>query len=119
MRPNYTQTTVLNTTGLVSIDMVRNHLRLFGDVSMDAVLTPLISVATHRIEKFTGRLYSGRTIIDYYGESSRRLELSQQGATSITSLRFFNDAGTQVTVPNTDYFVDTTSQIPCRRNYRR
>jgi uncharacterized phiE125 gp8 family phage protein len=101
----------------VSVDEVKLHLRLDpGDHAEDSLLALFIAAAREHGEDITRLAFATRTlecILDDFPPSTY-LELPKPPLASVTSIKYKNADGVEVTMAvDTDYLVDT-SRIPGR-----
>jgi uncharacterized phiE125 gp8 family phage protein len=92
----------------VNLSAVKEHLGIYHD-EKNHNLTILMSAATNIAEKFTGQIF--RVGGDVYEQSLEefpdRVQLDYSPATGITSVKYFDGAGTEQTLPTGSYeFVD-------------
>lgn len=95
----------------VNLSAVKEHLGIYHD-EKNHNLTILMSAATNIAEKFTGQIF--RVGGDLYEQSldgfPDRVQLDYSPATGITSVKYFDGAGTEQTLPTWSYeFVDFTT----------
>lgn len=95
----------------VNLSAVKEHLGIYHD-EKNHNLTILMSAATSIAEKFTGQIF--RVGGDVYEQSLEgfpdRVQLDYSPATGITSVKYFDGAGTEQTLPTGSYeFVDFTT----------
>lgn len=84
------------------------HLRtVTGDTSEDsAIITPLIQAAREYCENVTGRALAAQTV-KAYPEAWGLWRLPRPPLNTVTSIKYFDEDGTEYTLATTDYQVDT------------
>lgn len=91
----------------ISLADAKVHLRtVTGDTSEDsAVITPLIQAAREYCENITGRALASQTV-KAYPEKWGRWRLPRPPLISVTSIKYYDEDGTESTLAATDYQVD-------------
>jgi phage conserved hypothetical protein, phiE125 gp8 family len=106
----YAVTTAVSTEP-VSLADTKLHLRtVTGDTSEDsAIITPLISAAREYCENFTGRALAAQTIKAYpesWASYPNLWQLPMIPVVSVTSVKYYDESGTEYTLDSGDYQVD-------------
>ena len=108
--------TTAPTTEPVSLADARMHLRIIpGDTSEDStIITPLITAAREYCENITGRALAPQTVKAYpqgWGEHPNEWRLPHPPLTAVTSIKYYDEDGTEYTLDSGDYQVDTVDGL--------
>ena len=98
--------TVKPTSYPVSVDEVKLHSRITNDAE-DALVLRLISAATSRVEKITGRALITQTFIEYFDCFKPLIYLRMGDVQSVTSLKYIDSDNVEQTF--TDFDADVNS----------
>lgn len=92
----------------ISLADAKIHLRtITGDTSEDsAVITPLIQAAREYCENITGRALSLQTV-KAYPDKWGLWRLPRPPLLTVASIKYYDENGTEYTLPVADYQVDT------------
>ncbi len=112
--------TVQPTTGPVSLDEAKTHLRVIGNEN-DTYITSIITAARDYVENFTRLSINTKTIEytldrfpdDGYWVQTGEIRLPSAPVQSVTSVGYTNSSGSTATMASTDYIVDVVS-VPAR-----
>jgi uncharacterized phiE125 gp8 family phage protein len=92
----------------ISLDEAKLHLRV--DISDDdTLITSQIQTARRRAEKIAGRAFITQTwdyVLDAFPQGDT-LEIPKPPLQSITSIKYYDQDGTEYTLSSDDYYVDT------------
>ena len=99
----------------VTLDEIKDHLRMQTINSFDSQLLGLITASREWVEDVTGRALVQQTWKYYLQDwpSGDEFKLPFPPLQSVTSIKYTNSAGTETEWTNTNYEVDTDSE-PCR-----
>lgn len=81
------------------------HIRVDHNTE-DALIASLITAAREYCELFTGRALATQTL-EAYPETWGEIDLPMKPVQSVTSIKYTASDGTETTMPETDYAVDT------------
>jgi len=97
------------TTEPVTLAAAKMHIRaITGDTTEDAaIITPLITAAREYCENITGKALAAQTIEAYPDRFTNIIVLPRPPVTSVTSIKYTDDDGTETTMDAGDYLVDT------------
>ena len=109
--PNRSDVSFPESSGIVSLIEVKNHLSLFSDDTFDAYLAEIIIAATTHAGTFIGQALEVMGVIDYYGSWDNRLTLSQEYIDTIESVSFYGSENEIVAVSPSEYMTDTSSEL--------
>lgn len=88
----------------VTLNEARDHIQgLEGITVDDAIITSLISVAREQAELFTWRCIKASTYELRLTNIPASVKLPNSPVLAITHVKYNNSAGTETTMPNTDY----------------
>ena len=90
----------------VSLSEAKLHLRVSHD-DEDDLIGSLISAARKWCEDYQGRSYVTRTITAKVDEFGSSIDLPRPPIQSVTSVKYTDSDGTEITVDSDDYEVDT------------
>lgn len=94
----------LTGTEPVTLSEARDHIQgLEGITVDDAIISSLISVAREQAEMFTWRSIRTSTYELRLTNIPASVKLPNPPVIAITSVKYNNEAGTEITMPNTDY----------------
>lgn len=100
----------------VTLAEAKAHIRVDNDDS-NTLITALIVAARQFVESFSGRTLAQRSYtqtMEYFPDSGKDIVLRRSPVKSVTSVKYFDSTGADITmVVGTDYRVDTTV-IPAR-----
>lgn len=102
--------TVDSATEPISLLEAKEHLNVTSD-SDDTYILSLISVARRSVEVMTQRSLVTKTLklsLDSFGDS-RELQLPMSNIQTVTSVKYYDEAGTLQTFSANSYWVDTSS----------
>ena len=111
MYPNRSDVSFPESSGIVSLLEVKDHLSLFSDDTFDAYLAEIIIAATTHAGTFIGQALEVMGVIDYYGSWDNRLILSQEYIDTIESVSFYGPDNSIVAVSPSEYMTDTSSEL--------
>jgi len=107
-RPSYTQT-VAPTTDPVSLELVKDHLRVTDAPEEDDAIKAIIEDATAYIQEYQWSQLMPATWELRIDDFPDKIELHPNPVSSVSSLKYYDTTGTQQTLTaDTDYVVDTT-----------
>lgn len=86
----------------------KTHLRVDGTAE-DTYIGELVKAATNHVEMFCGRSYSAQTLTLYLDEFTSEILLLRGPVASVSSVKYYDTAGTLQTLPTTVYQSDTYS----------
>lgn len=92
----------------VSLAQAKLHCRIDGN-DEDALVEGLIAAATEHVELYTGRAIVSQTWEAVYDAFSDAMVLPKGPVTAITSVKYFDTAGAEQTVTDTNYRLDSAS----------
>lgn len=97
------------TTEPVTLADAKMHIKaITGDTTEDAaIITPLITAAREYCENITGKALVAQTIEAYPDRFTNIIVLPRPPVTSVTSIKYTDDDGTETTMDAGDYLVDT------------
>ena len=111
MYPNRSDVSFPESSGIVSLLEVKDHLSLFSDDTFDAYLAEIIIAATTHAGTFIGQALEVMGVIDFYGGWDSRLILSQEYIDTIESVSFYGPDNSIVAVSPSEYMTDTSSEL--------
>jgi uncharacterized phiE125 gp8 family phage protein len=96
----------------VKLANAKMQCRRTDTTAEDALLEDLIAQATATVEKFTGRALITQTLeVSFWGfPCGRVLELPRPQVQSVTSVKYFDEAGVEQTLSSGAYHVDTRGE---------
>lgn len=98
----------------ISLDEAKAQLRIKETATKDDEhISALIKVARDRVEKFCNRFFSEQTVSIVFECSlpDRYIKLPYPDLTSVQSLSYFQDDGTEVVIDSGDYNFNSNRQI--------
>lgn len=94
----------------VDLSLVKRHLRLEEtDPSEDVLLTQLIRAAEGVCEQYQGRVYSKKSFTAFYEYAYESVKLPHPPLVGVSEVKLRLADGTEMVVPETEYFVDKYS----------
>lgn len=100
----------------VTLTEAKNHLKVEHSAD-DALITTLISAARQFIERQTGLALVTQTIDEFFDEfpdaiddGTEHIELTVWPVQSVTSIKYYDSAGTLTTFASTNYRLDDASR---------
>lgn len=107
----YIVTTAATTTP-ISIDLVKDHLRIpCSSTKEDEYLSMLIGAVTNYAERYTKRDFINKTYTTYRDFFTQSFELRKAAVSSITSLSYLVD-GVYTTISSSVYGLEVTKSFP-------
>ena len=101
--------TVVPTAAIVTLAEMKLHIRhTLSDTSEDAFLNSLVEAATLEAEKYCNRALRPQTwklLLDWFPDC-REIEIPMAPITAISSVVYYDSAGSPVTMSGADYQVD-------------
>lgn len=96
----------------ISLTDTKLHLRtITGDTTEDsAIITPLIQAAREYCENITGRAFAPQTV-KAYPDTWGLWRLPRPPLNTVTSIKYYDEDGTEYTLPAADYQVDTVDGL--------
>ena len=116
MLPNAYRVTGANTTPLVTLAELKDHLFVYH-TDYDAYLTRLLLAGQQAAENFIGEYLGGTDIQASWAEFGD-LTIPHRQIASVNSVSYLDIDNTFVTIPTTDYVVDQTGDRPVVRATR-
>lgn len=101
--------TVVPTAAIVTLAEMKLHIRhTLSDSSEDTFLNSLVEAATLEAEKYCNRALRPQTwklLLDWFPDC-REIEIPMAPITAVTSVVYYDSAGSPVTMSGSDYQVD-------------
>jgi len=101
--------TVVPTAAIVTLAEMKLHIRhTLSDTSEDAFLNSLVEAATLEAEKYCNRALRPQTwklLLDWFPDC-REIEIPMAPITAVSSVVYYDSAGSPVTMSGADYQVD-------------
>lgn len=94
----------------VSLDEAKLHLRVDG-ADEDTLITALITAAAETAEQITGRAIMPQTWELTLDAFPGAMELTRVPAASVTSVKYYDTTGTQITLPGAAYTLDNVDDF--------
>ena len=94
------------TVAPVTVEQLRNHLRLFGDTSQDTELATLILSAQRLLTDEIGEFISETLIRQPYTQFMNVMPITHQRVTAINSVMYYDSSNVLQRLNTTDYVVD-------------
>lgn len=76
----------------------------------DSLINSLIAAATDHVERYTGRAILSQTWQDYFDDFSDSMALTIAPVQSVTSVQYYDAAGSLQTLSGSAYFLDTVNE---------
>jgi uncharacterized phiE125 gp8 family phage protein len=100
-------TTTVSGVEPVTMQQVKDHLRVTWEQE-DALIYAFLVAAREYVEKITSQAVIPQTIKAYYSAlpmTEGALSLPLSNAAAITSVKYLDSSGSQITMPSTDYYL--------------
>lgn len=94
-----------STADVVSLDQIRDFLRIDADVCDNGLLELLRSAATDAVTNYLNRTLLSSTAVAYYSNFSTEMPLPQGKVTAITSVKYRDENNTLQTVSSSNYLL--------------
>lgn len=102
---------VVATVAVATCDFSADIICKTGNTDEDSLLAILITAARQWVENFTGLGLAPQTLELMLDEFTETIDLPFSPVSSVTSVTYKDYAGTETTIANTNYIVDTDSMV--------